>query len=300
MINIENQKLADQFEQLSYAQKQRLAFIDFSLMFKGHLCRNDLVERFKVGLSAGSRDFNLYKEFAEGNLAYDNQEKRYFQSTTFKPLFQHDARRTLIKLANRISDGFDAIDNEQMPVEQPSYLNAPDINVIARLVQGILNGCVVNIIYTSLSSGSAARDIVPHSIVDNGLRWHVRAYDRKAEAFRDFVLTRISKASLRESPVLQHEVKDVDWGWQNLVDLNITPHPNNVKHPTAIEMDYGMVDGQMSLKVRVALAGYLLRRWNVDCTRSATLTSPEYQLHLKNVAALDKAENLAIAPGYGQ
>jgi hypothetical protein len=288
----------NKLEELSYSQRQRLAFIDFSLFFKGHLSRNDLVNRFEVGLSAGTRDFNLYKELAPNNLEYDNVVKRYFQSTTFKPLFTHDARKTLIKLANQISDGFDAISTNDYPVEQPSHLNVPDINVIARLVQAIMNGNVVNMIYTSLSSGSAARDIVPHSIIDNGLRWHVRGFDRKANDFRDFVLTRISKVTIRSNDALKNEGRNADVQWQRKVKLDIVPHPKNVKHKTAIEMDYGMVDGKMTLEVRAAMAGYLLRRWNVDCTARAELTSPEYQLHLDNRSSLSDVGNLAIAPGY--
>lgn len=285
-------------EQISYAQKQRLAFIDFSLFFKGHLSRQDLLDKFEVGLSAASRDFTTYKELVPNNLYYDNSVRRYFQSNDFKPLFTHDARKTLIKLANQISDGFDAINNRSFPVEQPSYLNVPDIYVIARLVQAILNGNSVNIIYTSLSSGSNARDIVPHSIIDNGLRWHVRAYDRKSESFRDFVLTRISKVSIRSNKLFEHELKDVDWQWQNCLDLKIVPHPNNVKHATAIEMDYGMVEGELNIKVREAMVGYLLRRWNVDCTSNASLNGAEYQLYLSNNESLSQASNMAIAPGF--
>ena len=59
-------------EQISYAQKQRLAFIDFSLFFKGHLSRQDLLDKFEVGLSAASRDFTTYKELVPNNLYYDN------------------------------------------------------------------------------------------------------------------------------------------------------------------------------------------------------------------------------------
>jgi hypothetical protein len=54
----------------------------------------------------------------------------------------------------------------------------------------------------------------------------------------------------------------------------------------------------LELNVRAALAGYLLRRWNVDCTKEASLESGEYQLWLSNRQSLYGAENLAIAPGY--
>lgn len=284
-------------DSIAFAQKQRLAYIDFCLMFKGSLHRNDLIQRFEVGLSAGTRDFNLYKELAPGNLEYNTREKRYFQSANFKPLFQHDAKRTLIKLANDISDGFDAIGEIHFPVEAPPSLNVPDIFVVARLVQATLNGKAVQVDYTSLSSGHSRREIVPHAIVDNGLRWHVRAYDRKSKSFRDFVLTRIQQVKILEHSH-NHEEAEADHEWQRLIPLQLVPHPHNIKHKSAIEGDYGMTKGVLTIEVRAAMAGYLLRRWNVDCTEDGKLIGPEYQLWLRNRVSLMNSPNLAIAPGY--
>lgn len=284
-------------ESISFSQRQRLAYIDFCLLFKGAIYRQDLITRFEVGLSAGSRDFTLYKELAPDNLVYSTQEKRYFQTESFNPLFEHDAKRTLVKLANDISDGFDAIGDIHFPVESASSLNVPDIFVVAKVVQAIVNNKAISIIYTSLSSGSGARELVPHSIVDNGQRWHVRAFDRKSQSFRDFVLTRISKVTLKETPAA-NECKECDEAWQRMIPLEIVPHPKNIKHPTAIELDYAMEEGMLTLNVRAAMAGYLLRRWNVDCTKFASLRTGEYQLWLKNHASLANTDNLAIAPGY--
>lgn len=219
---------------ISFAQKQRLAYIDFFLLFKGSIYRQDLISRFQVGMSAGSRDFSIYKELAPNNLSYDSREKRYFQTTEFKPVFEHDASRALTKLANDIPDGFDAIGDVHFPVEAPSSLNIPDIVVVAKLVQAILNNKAVSVIYTTLSSGSGARELVRHSIVDNGLRWHVRAYDRKSQSFRDFVLMRINKVTIKETPITEESV-EADNEWQRLILLQLVPHLENVEHPTAIE-----------------------------------------------------------------
>lgn len=283
---------------VNYAQKQRLAYIDFKLMFTGSVTRNEIIQRFECATAAASRDLALYKELVPKNLSYNTTDKKYVLESNFKPLFNHDPRKTLIKLANEISDGFDAINDTKLPVEAPSSLNVPDLMIVARFSQAIFQNKAVNIIYTSLSSGTASRDIVPHSIVDNGLRWHVRAYDRKAEEFRDFVLTRITKASVRSSYVKQHEQKEQDTDWNTFISLELVPHPKNIQHPTAIALDYGMVDGSMTVKARAALIGYLLRRWSVDCTEDASLIGSEYQLYLDNNQTLYGAENLTIAPGY--
>ena len=290
-----------QLQNLSYAQQQRLAYIDFKLYFTGSVTRVDIVQHFKLGVSAATRDINLYKEHAPKNMAYDNTQKKYFLTNSFKPLFTHDAKRTLVKLAHQISDGFDAIgDNSgvDFPVEQPSQLNVPDINVIAKLTQAMINGKAVSVIYTSLSSGSSARELVPHTIVDNGLRWHVRAYDRKSNAFRDFVLTRLAKVTVINNEPEVNEIKLQDEQWNTIMPLEIVPHPKNVEFPTAIKMDYGIDNGVLKLEVRAAMAGYLLRRWNIDCTENASLSGPEYQLYLQNNRTLSGAGYLAIAPGF--
>ncbi|UUO22460.1 WYL domain-containing protein [Colwellia sp. M166] len=285
-------------DEFSFAQKQRLAYIDFKLYFTGMVTRSEIVSHFELGLAAATRDLKFYKDNAPENMAYDNVEKKYFITTQFKPIFKHDARRTLIKLANNISDGFDSIGDTSFPIESPSPLNVPDIDIIAKLSQAIINQKPISVIYTSLSSGSGARELVPHSIVDNGLRWHLRAYDRKSKLFRDFVLTRITKVTIQAQTPSPEEDKLEDHQWMRMVPLQIIPHPNNVKHPTAIKLDFGMEKGMLEVNVRAAMAGYLLRRWNVDCSESASLSGPEYQLYLQNIQTLYGAENLAIAPGY--
>ncbi len=285
-------------EDLNFSQKQRLAYIDFKLLFVGFVTRIEIVTHFEKGLTSATKDLNLYKELCPENMDYNAKEKKYLQASNFKPLFKHDPRKTLVKLANQITDGFDAIGDIEFPVEAPSQLNIPDIFIVAKLVQAVINKKPVSIIYTSLSRGSAAREIVPHSIVDNGLRWHVRAFDRKTDSFRDFVLTRITKVTIKNTELVAGESQSEDHQWMRMMPLQIVPHPNNVKHPTAIALDYGMDGGVLNLNIRAALVGYLLRRWNVDCTADAELVGGEYQLWLKNRQTLFGAENLTIAPGY--
>ena len=289
---------SDLEQRYTYAQRQRLSYIDFKLFFTGSLTRAEIVSHFKLGVAAATRDINYYKQEAPNNLYYDHQQKCYFISDEFEPLFAHDPRKTLIKLANQISDGFDPINSVHFPIESPSPLNIPNIHVVAKLSQAILRHKAVSIIYTSLSSGSKSRVIIPHSIVDNGLRWHVRAFDQASKSFRDFVLTRITNIKIENHSIKAGESKTDDHQWNRVVPLRIIPHPNNVEFPTAIALDYAMENNTLLIETRAALAGYLLRRLNVDCTEDASLTGGEYQLWLENQTSLFGAENLSIAPGY--
>jgi len=284
--------------EFTYAQKQRLAFIDFLLMFKGSFARSDLTTKFEMGMANATRDITLYRELDPQNAEFDNPTKTYLQTKQFKALFDYEPRKTLAKLANKISDGFDGVMEVAFPVEAPLQLNVPDINIVAKLVQAILNKKVISIIYTSLSSGSKARKIIPHTIVDNGLRWHVRAFDRNTNSFRDFVITRISKVTLHDNSIEEFEKEIEDKQWMRKMDLHLVPHPTNIEFPQAIELDYGMDNGLLKITLRAALVGYLLRRWNVDCSETGNLSGAEYQLYLRNTKTLYGAENLAIAPGY--
>ena len=294
MSEILNESLLE----MSFAQKQRLAYIDFTLYFTGMMTRSEIVQHFELGLAAATRDINLYKSLKPHNMRYDNALKKYFIAPEFTPLFAHDAHKTLIKLAHQISNGSDAIGEVEFPVEKPTNLNTPNIDVIATLSQAMVQHKVVSVIYTSLSSGSGARELVPHSIVDNGQRWHVRAFDRKSQSFRDFVLTRLSQVSIIEDETVYAEEQAADEQWQTLLPLTLIPHSKNISHPTAIELDFGMTDGKLIVHVRKAMAGYLLRRWNVDCSPHASLKGAEYQLQLANLKVLDEADNRTIAPGY--
>lgn len=169
---------------------------------------------------------------------------------------------------------------------------------MAKVTEAIHKGKVLSITYVSLSSGETMREIVPHSLVDNGLRWHVRGFNRKHGEFRDFVLTRIKAAVvLDDSTLSETELETQDRQLNRFVELELVPHPR-IQHSEAIELDYGMVNGVMKVEVRAAVAGYLLRRWNVDCSLDHSQVGREYQLYLRNAQALYGVSNLSIAPGY--
>ncbi|HCE1508452.1 TPA: WYL domain-containing protein, partial [Vibrio parahaemolyticus] len=92
-------------EQLPHAQRERLAFIDFSLSYFGEIARADLIAKFQTGLAAATRDFATYKEFAPCNLELIHQSKSYHRTDQFVPLFDHDPDTVLVSLARGFGDG---------------------------------------------------------------------------------------------------------------------------------------------------------------------------------------------------
>ena len=168
---------------------------------------------------------------------------------------------------------------------------------MAKVTEAIHKGKALSIIYVSLSSGETTGEIVPHTLVDNGLGWHVRGYDRARSRFADFVVNRIEAPQLLSEEIPEEQTKAADNQWNRIVDLRIVAHPR-LKHPETIELEYGMQDGALKVQTRAAVAGYVLRHWNVDCSKQHSLNGPEYHLWLQNTPTLYGVDNLQLAAGY--
>jgi len=295
---MDKEKRANALSELSQTQKERLSHIDFRLMFLGVMQRNDLIKRFGMKEAAATRDIALYRKLAEENIIYNTQQRSYYYSPSFFPLFDYTPERALAALSNGFGDDFVGVHSKSMiTCEIPTQLNKTQLDTLSVLTRAIFQHQVVKIKYYSLSNGASVREIVPFALVDNGLRWHIRAFDRKRSRFTDFVVNRIEKPKIIESIIEEHETKEADNQWNRIVELEIIPHPA-LRHPETIAMDYGMKDNLLQINIRAAVAGYLLRRWNIDCSEQHSLKGDEYHLWLKNYPALYGVDNLVIAPGY--
>ena len=289
-----NQRLAA----LSQAQRDRLAFIELRLRFVGDLQRQDLVKRFGVKTAAATRDMNLYRELAPGNVSYDASGKRYVLPPDFAPIFDYPTERVLTWLTQGFGDGEPAPLKAWVACETPSNITRPALDTLAAVTRAVHRRCPLRLAYHSITSGRSVREIVPFALIDTGLRWHVRAFDRKSQEFRDFVITRIEEpVVLSDDAVADHEKSEQDIQWTRIVELQLVPHPDQ-PHPYITEMDYGMKKGVLEMRVRAATAGYMLRKWSVDCSPDHSLKGKEFRLWLKDHLTLYGVETAVLAPGY--
>lgn len=282
---------------IAQPQRERLFHIDFRAWFLGRLARQDLVSRFGLSDAAATRDIALYRSLAEGNLEFDQSSKVYRCSDRFRPLFNHDPRRTLVAITEGIGDDMVGTAVPHVRAEHPLRLNAPRIETVATLSRAIATKAAVRITYHSLTSGLTEREIVPHAIVDTGVRWHVRAYDRRCGRFADFVMTRIDEATALKSALQVHEDREADDQWMRFVVLDLVPHPG-LSNTETVARDYQMIDGTLSVRLRAAVCGYALVHWSVDASPDHRLDPKRHHLWLRNHEALHGVENLEIAPGF--
>jgi hypothetical protein len=114
----------------------------------------------------------------------------------------------------------------------------------------------------------------------------------------DFAMIQIMTAEIGAGEIREEETQQKDIQWNRYVELELVPHPTNVRNIEAIETEFNMKDGVLKLLVRAPLVGYTLCRWKVDCSEKLSIKNSECLLWLRNRQTLYGVKNLAIVPGY--
>jgi len=103
---------------------------------------------------------------------------------------------------------------------------------------------------------------------------------------------------LEHSVVQREETAEFDLQWSRIIELELVPHPQHTR-PEVVLMDYPFAeDSVLRVRVRAANAGYMLRRWSVDCSSDHHLRGMEYALSLRDPLVLYGASSAHLAPGY--
>ncbi len=288
-------------EKHSQNQRERLSYLEFRVYFTGQINRSDLIERFGISEAAATRDLAIYRKEAPGNVVFDPITKFYRIGENFMPHFiKNVASKDLLRaLVHGIGDDFGGAPEVLVPVELPIRLHAPDASVLATVSRAIFGQHVLRVGYLSGSGSHGERDIVPFAFSGTGLKWQIRAYDRKNCRFSHFLVNRINSAEvLRGVHPLAQELKEFDDDWNRMVKMEIVAHPDRPTDKAMTELEYQMHDGVLHMKVRAALAGSVLRLWDVDCSPDHRLGNNFYRLWLRNSIALHDVSSAEIAPGY--
>jgi predicted DNA-binding transcriptional regulator YafY len=253
---------------IRWGAERRLEFIDFRLLWEGTINRGELVDYFGISIQQASADLARYIELAPNNLAYDKNLKTYRSSDTFEPaIAQRESHAYLNQLSSVASGAIAssaALIGWMPPNDLVQYPTRPiPANTLVEVLKSIRGGLEIEIQYQSMRRPTATvRWIAPHAIAFDGFRWHVRAWCSENCDFRDFVLSRIQRV-MATRPNTSDESTDL-W-WHTAVEVIVSPRTGlTPEQSAAIEVDYGMVDGCLTLSSRKALAFYLLRQLQLD------------------------------------
>jgi WYL domain len=251
-----------------WSEEKRLEFIDFRLRWEGRFNRSDLTDFFGISVPQASIDIARYLQGAPGNATYDRAARAYVASDAFVPVYlENDPSRYMNELFARAS-GLGLVETSFLgwapPVElTPVPHRRIEVGTILALLRAVREHLGLRIIYQSMDRPEpTSRTISPHAFGHDGLRWHARAFCHTRGEFRDFVVGRILQVEGLEP---QGADPTTDLSWHSTVSLELCPNPAlSEGGRRAVELDYGMTNGRVTLKCRKALQFYLEKRLGLE------------------------------------
>ena len=230
-----------------------------------------------------------YNDLAPDNLLYKHAVFGFVPTAGFQEVFADlSPARVLPMMASNQAVAGGPYGDEAIygiPLEElPLPARLPEKQVLAQITRAIRGQNKLQVSYRSLTNrdSSQQRILEPHSLVNTGLRWHVRAYSEQTYDFRDFVLSRFIEAECLDELAESNQQYDDDW--VETLELRLSPHPKlEPDKQQSLLLDFGASNtGEIAIQVRRALIGYVLQRLEVDTSKDHSLNPQAYQLVLLN------------------
>ena len=279
---------------MRWSVEKRLEFIEFRLFWEDGINRADIIKQFGVSVPQASKDLALYEVKAPGNLFYDKSAKRYKASSEFRPaLLEPDTASYFshLQTAGKPRDGLDESWLAEIP--QLGLLPIPrrrvGVDVLRKILVAIRMQRSVEINYQSMNERRPDplwRRISPHSMGNDGLRWHVRAFCHIDKKFKDFLLPRCLDTRDFGEPMASLENDRI---WHDRFKVELMPNPRlSESQQKIIARDYEMEHGRAEVHIRKALLYYFQKRLRLDIADK--LDSPqEIPVVVANRADFDAA-----------
>lgn len=274
--------------EIKWATRQRLQYIELMAYYTGVVTRSDIAKAFAISDAAATKDLKFYSDIAPDNLLYKHAVFGFVPSVEFKEVFADLSPATVLPMieSNLTVAGGPNEDESVFGIPVESMIlprRLPDKTVLAQISRAIHNKKKLHVSYHSLSMNDSTqkRMIEPHSLVNTGFRWHVRAYNEDTFDFRDFVLSRFVSAKCLDTVAESSAQYDDDW--TEIISVELTPHPKlDEDKQNSLLIDYGSDNDVIIIKVRRALIAYLLQQLSVDTTANHELNPNKYQLIVLN------------------
>jgi len=251
---------------------ERLRFIERSAYWRGVINRQDLARVFGLSMAQASADLQEYQRVNPGALNYNLNRKRYegaegMKLTVTRPVLEEAMAMFLTGGGELSQAGLSGPDGGAMSAEakvqvvrMPDRRAAPQVE--RKVFLAVLNGMRVRVRYFSVNSGRDDwRWLRPRSFAHNGDRWHVRAWCELRKDWADFTLSRMADADWPEEA--GGDALPDDTG-SALTTIRVRPHhalSENARK--GVELEYGMMNGELEMSVPAALANYLRARLRV-------------------------------------
>ena len=235
---------------------------------------------FRVNANHVTKDLQIYRERYAKSLEYNPTSRAYEPGVKFRPVLANGdpAEYLSFLLAYAQSQSvalLPVLGSAVIPAEViPAPKLAIDRKVLQQVILATKHGRGIRVQYFSISSGEETmRTLWPHALFYTGTYWHVRAFDGRRNAFRNFAIQRIGEieADSSASPVDSEGDKD----WREYETVEIIPNPKLNQHQKAvIAREFGMCkdggDWIWSERIRRCLVGYFVINFRLDLDEGPT------------------------------
>ena len=244
----------------------RFKALELVAQWEGRLVTNRLCDWYGISRQQASTDIKNYQRiFNPGSLLYNVSLKGYEPASHFRPSLSSGHISEYLQLLS-----VHARESTTHVLEAHPNIIAiqlPDSSVQSEVVRTLIRACdkptTLSIEYASLSSPEPhEHQIVPHTLVYSGFQWILRAWSHKRQAFRDFVVSRISNIT---KPIADAAITiEQDSEWNTFTKFRLIANPRLTDaQKKLITKDYSMQQEALTISCRQALVNYSLQRYPV-------------------------------------
>lgn len=283
---------------------ERMAYIDFKLMFTGSINRSDLNRMFGLAEASASKMMAKYSSYRKENMSY-NPKLRFNEivRSDFSPLVNLSAETALGMLAN----GFNR--NKLYNTPELGYTrvgnveNHLDVEKVAKITRAMSLGYAIKCkYYSSTSPNHDTRELLPLSLLFDGRNWIFRAFYKKKNnlgIFRNFNFSRACEIEecLEVKRTNQEELSS-DREWNTQIPLMLVPHGRLSKlQKETLFADYGLTEDKIIITEKAALLWYLFNLWAIDI-RPENEYKNELKQYDKENQEIDNGERKTFSQEY--
>ncbi len=246
------------FDDLKYAQRERLIYLDKYFAWRGMANRSDLINRFGVSTAQAALDFKTYLEQVKQTPpVYDSGRKTYLAADTHVSL-----------CPDQLYQNWQGILSEEAPArfdELPRLNRQIDVNIVSKLYQAMTGRKAIQIRYVSMTTGSEdAQWIAPTCFASDGDRLHFRGFSYKHKKYRDYIPVRVGRSSSFKTRQIDEDLPP-DHDWNIIVQIHLVPKSNLSEfQQKAVRREYGFTEPTLCIETRKALEFYANRCWGLD------------------------------------
>lgn len=254
---------------------QRLRDIELLLLWEGQVGNARLRDLYGIGLGAASILIKGFRAAFPGSCSWNSVER----------VFEINPGSLQATLSSgSVADYIELLDRSKTHDGAVTYDGHIDLTnvtpeIFATFHRGCVRGLGVEMTYASMSTPAPqTRLLYPKRLIQAGRRWHVRGFDMKTAAYRDFTLGRVISVKFAAAPWPAGTPGDLDWDTQ--VVFQIVPHPMlSPLQAKVIRREYMGTAAARRIACRGPMVQYVIHDLRI-AVNTETEVPPAFQLSL--------------------